>query len=441
MGRITWTHKTLYASGSLAANVLFATTNQWLMYRYVPPKGRILVPLLVFSFIMGAGRLIDGVIDPLVGYWSDSLRTRWGRRRPFIVLGTPLLLVAFFFLWLPPDPHVSRANTIFFICVVNVFFVLYTLVMIPMMSVLPEMAVGDKDRVSLSGVQMIFGLLGSIAAAMGSGMLIEKIGYRGMGISLGVLALIFYALAAIGIREPDHSSREVKVPLGAAMAATFKNKDFLAFAASIVFFWMGFNMLLQITPYFLTQIMLMKEAEMWKIMAPFMGALLIAFPPVTFIAGRVSKKSMYSVCMAALVVVFPLLMWVGRVKGVPLAVQGGVFMAAVGLAAFPVFIMPNAFLADLVDNDELRTGMRREAVFFGVYCFLQKLAMAISVVMLGFLYNKYGYQSPHVLGIRLAGPVTGVCIALGLAVFHFGYNCKPIEKAGADTVESDHQKD
>ena len=116
-------------------------------------------------------------------------------------------------------------------------------------------------------------------------------------------------------------------------------------------------------------------------------------------------------------------------------------MAAVGLAAFPVFIMPNAFLADLVDNDELRTGMRREAVFFGVYCFLQKLAMAISVVMLGFLYNKYGYQSPHVLGIRLAGPVTGVCIALGLAVFHFGYNCKPIEKAGADTVESDHQKD
>ncbi|MFA6451157.1 MAG: MFS transporter [bacterium] len=428
MDEIKWHNKMLYASGSLAANVLFATTNQWLMYRYVPPKGRILVPLLVFSFIMGAGRLIDGVLDPLVGYLSDSIQTRWGRRRPFIALGTPLLVVAFFFLWLPPDPHISRANTIFFICLVNVFFFLYTFVMIPMMAVLPEMATGDKDRVSLSGIQMVFGLVGSIAAAMGSGILIVKMGYRGMAVSLGALAFIFYALAVLGIKEPDHTKRETQVPLKSALASTFTNKDFLAFAASVVFFWMGFNMLLQITPYFLTQIMLMKEADMWKLMAPFMGALLIAFLPVTYLAGRVSKKTLYSVCMAALGVIFPLLMWVGRVKGIPLPVQGMVFMAAVGLAAFPVFVLPNAFIGDIADHDAAKTGMRREAMYFGVYCFLQKLAMAISVVMLGFLYNKYGYSAPHVLGIRLAGPVTGVCIFLGLIVFHFGYHCEPVGK-------------
>ena len=124
MDNIGWRHKILYASGSLAANVVFATTNQWLMYRYVPPKGKLLVPLLVFSFIMGAGRLIDGVADPLVGHWSDSIRSRWGRRRPFIALGTPLLVVAFFLLWLPPDKHISVANTVYFLVLVNVFFFL-----------------------------------------------------------------------------------------------------------------------------------------------------------------------------------------------------------------------------------------------------------------------------------------------------------------------------
>jgi glycoside/pentoside/hexuronide:cation symporter, GPH family len=428
MDGIKWHNKMLYASGSLAANVLFATTNQWLLYRYVPPKGRMLVPLLTFTFIMGAGRLIDGVLDPLVGYASDSIRTRWGRRRPFIALGTPLLVVAFFLLWLPPDPHISRHNTIFFIFVVNVFFMLYTVVMIPMMAVLPEMATSDKDRVSLSGIQMIFGLVGSIAAAMGSGMLITKMGYRGMAISLGVMAFIFYMLAVIGIKEPVHTSRENQVPLFSALKSTFTNKDFLAFAASVVFFWMGFNMLLQITPYFLTQIMMMKEADMWKLMAPFMGALLVAFLPVMVLAGRMSKKTLYSICMAALGVVFPLLMWVGRAKGLPVSVQGMIFMGAVGLAAFPVFVLPNAFIADIADHDALKTGMRREAMYFGVYCFLQKLAMAISVVMLGFLYHKYGYSAPHVLGIRLAGPVTGVCIFLGLIVFHLGYKCEPIEK-------------
>jgi len=433
MNEIKWNHRILYASGSLAANVLFATTNQWLMYRYVPPKGRYLIPILVFSFIMGAGRLIDGVIDPMVGYFSDSLRTRWGRRRPFIALGTPLLVVAFYFLWLPPDPHISRANTIFFVCLVNIFFILYTFVMIPMMAVLPEMATGEKDRVALSGVQMIFGLIGSIAAAMGSGMLIDRMDYRGMAVVLGALAFLFYALAVVGIKEPEHEPRETQVPLVRAFASTFSNKDFMAFAASVVFFWMGFNMLLQITPYFLTQIMLMKESEMWKLMAPFMGALLIAFPPVTYLGGRMSKKKLYSLCMIVLSAIFPLLMWVGCVKGLPLIAQGMIFMAGVGLAAFPVFVLPNAFIADIADHDALKTGMRREAMYFGVYCFLQKLAMAISVVMLGYLFNRYGFSAPRVLGIRLAGPVTGVCILLGLVVFHFGYHCEPIKEA--DSVQ------
>jgi GPH family glycoside/pentoside/hexuronide:cation symporter len=428
MGKITWTHKLLYSSGSLAANILFATMNMWLMYRYVPPKGRLLVPLLVFSFIMGAGRLIDGVIDPLVGYWSDSIRTRWGRRRPFIAVGTPALIIVFFFLWLPPDPHVSRVNIIYFIILVNAFFLLYTLVMIPMMAVLPEMATGDRDRVAVSGAQMAFGLLGTIAASMGVGVLIARLGYHGMALALGALTFIFFMTALAGIREPEQPAGGAHVPLAGAFAATFTNKDFLAFAVSVVFFWMGFNMLLQITPYFLTQVMLMKEAEMWKLMAPLMCALLLVLPPVIYISGRVSKKTIYSVCMAALGVIFPLLMCVGRVRGMPLALQGMIFMAAVGVTAAPVFILPNAIIGDIADNDELRTGMRREAMYFGVYCFLQKLAMAVSAVMLGFLYYRFGYVAPHVLGIRLAGPVTGVCIFLGLAVFHFGYHCKPIVK-------------
>lgn len=428
MNKSSWTSNILYASGSLAANVIFAVTNQWLMYRYVPPKGRLLVPLMVFSFIMGAGRLIDGIADPIVGHISDTFRSRWGRRRPFMVVGAPLLVVAFYFLWFPPKPHISSENTIFFIVLVNVFFFLYTFVMIPMMAVLPEMARTDKERMSLSGAQALFGLIGSIAAAVGSGILIEKMGYRGMAIVLGAITILFYGTAVVGIRESPEAAPEKPIGLFKAFTATFTNKDFLAFVASIVFFWMGFNMLLQITPYFLTEVMLMDKSKMYVLMAPFMGAFLVVLPIVIRISGRVRKKTMYSACMLALALLFPLLYFVGLVPGVPRIVQGMVFMALVGVTAFPVFILPNALIGDIADHDEARTGMRREAMYFGVYGFLQKFAMAISAIMLGFLFHRYGFSAPHVLGIRLAGPLTGVCILGGLIVFHYGYHCEVLNK-------------
>lgn len=428
MNKVSWTNKILYASGSLAANVIFATTNQWLMYRYVPPEGRPLVPLMVFSFILGAGRLIDGIADPLVGHWSDTLRSRWGRRRPFIAIGTPLLVLAFFFVWLPPTPHISTANTVFFVIVVNIFFFLYTFVMIPLSAALPEMATDSRERVSLSGAQALFGLLGSIAAAMGSGILIDKWGYRGMAAALAALTFVFYMTALIGIREPRRSESEHVVGVRRAFAATFTNRDFLAFVASVVFFWMGFNMLLQITPYFLTEVLLMDKSEMWKLMSPFMVSFVVVLPAVIWLTGKVGKKRIYSVCMLALAALFPLMYWVGQLEGMPRLEQGMIFMTLVGAAAFPVFILPNAILGDIADHDAARTGMRREAMYFGVYGFLQKLAMAVSALMLGFLFDNFGYTRAETLGIQLAGPVTGVCILAGLIVFHFGYNLDAIDK-------------
>jgi glycoside/pentoside/hexuronide:cation symporter, GPH family len=296
-------------------------------------------------------------------------------------------------------------------------------VMIPLMSVLPEMATSNKDRVSLSGAQALFGVLGSIAAAMGSGILIDKWGYRGMAAVLGVITFVFYAIAVFGIRETPQPVSENPIGLGRAVAATFTNKDFLAFVASVVLFWVGFNMLLQITPYFLTEIMHLKKSEMWKLMSPFMASFVIVLPIVIYLSNRIKKKTIYSVCMLVLSVLFPLMYWVGTPGRLPLLAQGMIFMALAGASAFPVFILPNALLGDIADHDAAKTGTRREAMYFGVYGFLQKLAMAISVIILGQLFDRYGYSAPHVTGIRLAGPVTGVCVFLGLLVFHFGYHC------------------
>jgi Na+/melibiose symporter-like transporter len=64
------------------------------------------VPLATLGLLLGAGRVLDAVDDPAIGHWSDVTRSRWGRRLPFVVAGTPPLALLFVLVWLPPGAGV-----------------------------------------------------------------------------------------------------------------------------------------------------------------------------------------------------------------------------------------------------------------------------------------------------------------------------------------------
>ena len=103
--RLSIAQKLTYSLPQVGINITGIMIAQWLTYFYLPPEGGTrprLVSAAVFAGLMFAGRLVDAVADPLIGYWSDRTRSRWGRRMPFIVLGTPLLAVSFAAIWFPP---------------------------------------------------------------------------------------------------------------------------------------------------------------------------------------------------------------------------------------------------------------------------------------------------------------------------------------------------
>lgn len=437
MNKVSWKHKILYASGSLATIVIFVMIDQWLMFRYLPPlKGLPLVPLLVFSFIMGAGRKIAGIVEPLVGHWSDMTKSRWGRRRPFIAIGAPLLVVAFFFLWTPPHSHISTVNTVFFIILANIIFILEAIIMIPMIAALPMMAQGDRERVSLSIVQGLFGAIGGAIASLGSGFLIERMGYRSVAAILGAVALIFYFAALAGIRELPWSENEKKISLGRALVATFTNKHFLSLAVLIGLCSIGFGLLSAMLPYFYTLVIMKSKMEIWMLFVPFMIAFTVAMPILICISGRVRKKKIYSAGMLALVILFPLFFLIGYLPVESRMVLSMVLLALIGFVSVPIIILPVVLLCDIAENDAVRTGVRREGMYFGVNGLIASLAGAASMKTSGFLFEHFGYSTSGALGIRLAGPVAGVCILLGLAVFHFGYHCEPLQKAEISNGEN-----
>ena len=136
-----------YAAGIIPGAYSPALIVGWLMYFYYPGEGKgvIYMSLGAFVAVQFIGRLMDSVSDPLVGYFSDKTKSRWGRRIPYIIFGTPFVAVTIALIWYPLTDHPSMANNLWLAGNLLVFWLAYTVVVAPHLSLLPEIAPEDRE--------------------------------------------------------------------------------------------------------------------------------------------------------------------------------------------------------------------------------------------------------------------------------------------------------
>jgi GPH family glycoside/pentoside/hexuronide:cation symporter len=133
----------LYSSASAGLNILAITVSTWLLYFYAPPpdSGRpTYIPAVTMGVLLLVATFWDAVVDPFIGHWSDTLRSRWGRRRPFLVFASPFILLGAILLWTPPSLSNHTVNAVYFMVVILVYHTSYSLVGIPYDATMPEMA-------------------------------------------------------------------------------------------------------------------------------------------------------------------------------------------------------------------------------------------------------------------------------------------------------------
>jgi GPH family glycoside/pentoside/hexuronide:cation symporter len=154
--------------------------------------------------------------------------------------------------------------------------------------------------------------------------------------------------------------------------------------------------------------------------ALFFVPLLVAVPLVSWYAGRTSKRHAYATSMLACGLLLPLLFFSGFLPGVPKLAQA-LLLLLLGIPLTGLFVFPNALLADIIDFDEQRTGERREAIYYGVQATLQKAGLGLAAGLFALILALFGKSADEPLGIRLIGPVAGVCALAGYAAFARGY--------------------
>ncbi|GIW05784.1 MAG: melibiose carrier protein [Dehalococcoidia bacterium] len=414
----------LYAEGAFGFNVLHQMQTLWLVYFYAPPteSGRTaLAPIALLTVLFALGRLVEAFDDLAIGYWSDVTRSRWGRRLPFIVAGAPFVGILFVLLWLPP-PLEPVGVAFYVFLVLQGFYFAATVVQQPYEAVLAEMSRDSATRVRVSTWKVAFGVVGAAVGLIGSGVLIERIGFAATGAVFAVLGVGSVVLTVAGIRRlPRAPAPNQPITLPRALLLTTTNRQFLVFVTSSVLFFLGLNLLTLLLPYFATVILRQSEGLVSMLTAAFTAVAFLSLPLVGRLAAWRSKAFAFKAAMGALGLLLPGLFFVGLLPGIDPVTQGFVYVAVLGVPMAALFVLPSPLIADIIDDDARRTGMRREGIYYAADVTVRKLGFALSTAIFGAVLAAFGYSAEQPLGVRLVGPIAGFGVLLGLLLFSVGY--------------------
>ena len=434
--RLPLANKLLYASDMVGSQAIAQTRNLWLLFFLAPPAREGLpaaVPALALGFLhldprvfvgvlLTAGRVIEALDDPMIGWWSDRTNSRWGRRIPFILFSTPFYGIFFALLWLTPGGDASVVNAVYIFIVLELFFLANTLSGGPYEALLPEIARSHRDRMSMVAWQFYFGILGAVLGLVLTGFLKDAFDFRVVGITVAVFGLIFRYVGLAGIwRRAPRETPIARISLTDAFKSTLGNKQFLYFLPTFVLFQAAVGMVIAWLPFFVSEVLDQRNggAMTSLLTAVALVAMVISVFGLWKLSNAKGKRWVYSACLLGTAVYMPLLFFAGFIPGVPKVLQGVVMAFLAGVPMAGVNLMPKAITADITDYDELRTGMRREGMFYATQNLFEKIGSSISPLLLA-LILLLGETTRDPLGIRLVGPVAGVVAFFGFWMFR-GY--------------------
>ena len=410
-----------YNWGSIGLNFIEGVLFTWIVYFYSPPpdsERTIFVPIAVTGIIVTAGRVFDAITDPLIGHFSDNLKSKWGRRRPFIIFGTPPMILAFIFLWTPPATGESTVNVVYLAIMFFIYFFFYTAIGIPYDAVLAEIAVTSEDRIKLTSWKLVYAIVGFLMVALLAPALFEKLGALKMALVTGGIGLVAMYVCLPGIKDLplEFSKADVQMKLKDTLTATFGNKQFLSFGLAITALYMCYTVILMILPFFVTVILDKEEGFVMWLQAEFILVIVAAVPFWMWISTKYRKGRLLRIVSLFLAISFPAAFLVGYIPGISVVTQAFLLFPLVSIPLGGFMILVYAMMGDIVDYDHMLTGKRREAMYYGVFGFSRKVGFALSSLIMPLLFETFGYSKGNDLGIRLVFVMLGVSSLIGFFI-------------------------
>ena len=403
------------------------------IYVYIPKFYTDIVGVHIgmLGSIILAVRLFDAVTDPFIGFISDRTKSRFGRRRPYIGIGSILLSAAIFFLFNPPQATLT-VETLWFGFWIFALFLFWTIVTVPYESLGPELTTDYHERTVIFSIRD-GALIGGILVAASSpavfasiiGLASDAEGERQKFFWISLfycpLVIAFSWWCVLAIRERYSSPGGDRQTFLVGMRQLSLNRPFIILLASYTIAAFGSNLPATLILYYVEYVLESTHADLFLVIYFITGVFFL--PGWVLLSRRLGKKFTWIAAMGVNTGAFIGVFFLGA--GDVWLYGFLVFFSGIGLGA--TVAIPSAMQADVIDYDELLTGRRQEGQYIGIWSISKKLAAALGVGMALAVLGVSGYkpniaQSEQVrFTLRiLYALIPSICnvLALVLALFY-----------------------
>ncbi|HZD58601.1 MAG TPA: MFS transporter [Anaerolineales bacterium] len=370
------------------------------------------------------GRSWDYVNDPLIGHISDRTRTRWGRRRPFLLFGAVPFALTFGLLWWRPPLENEIYLAIYYAAAYVVFDSAATFVYMPYFALTPELTPDYDERTALTTYRMFFSIFGSLIAftvplaIIGSFTPQNASRVLTMGLIFGGTSMALLLLTFLGTRERPEYSVMAQPCLSESIRAALKNRPFIFSIGIFLFTWVSVD-ILQTSLLFFIKYVVKREPQSDLIMATIFITAILALPLWEWASRHWNKNRAYILGISFWALVQIVLITLNPSTGIYLLLSLCI-LAGIGVGA--AHVLPWSIIPDAIEWDEWQTGERHEGMFYSLVTLAQKVASSIAIPLALLLLEITGYipdaaQQPDsaLLGIRvLIGPIPAILLCAGI---------------------------
>ncbi len=344
--------------------------------------------------------------DTFIGALSDRTHTRWGRRIPWVMVSLLPIAIILFFIFVPPFSlgiADKTINFVYFLFIIIIFELFFTMYDINFTSLFPEIFITEEERAKGNNVRQLFAIIGLIVAFLLPGMLISSYTtpapgeYSMFAIVVAIIiiipGLLFLKFSPKGRTEFRQEYKEAPNFFN-ALKFCIKSKSFMRYIPAEIANWFVYGMLPVVVPLYGEFILGIGD--------PFMISLLLG---ITFLSAaffmtilwkplvqKIGPRKSWLISMTIWIISLVPLFFLG--PGMEVAAFVVFFLIGIGLSGSLYII--DIIIADIVDEDEVKTGVRREGGYYGVNIFFQRFATVFVFLIIGpvFLIANWGEFNP-----------------------------------------------